>query len=55
MPQSVAGTDRRTAWLVDAVRTPFGAARGALSGIRADDLAAACIGVGQGIAIVVEA
>jgi acetyl-CoA acetyltransferase family protein len=40
MPQSIVGTNRRTAWLVDAVRTPFGAARGALSGIRADDLAA---------------
>jgi acetyl-CoA acetyltransferase len=40
MPQSIVGTDQRTAWLVDAVRTPFGAARGALSGIRADDLAA---------------
>lgn len=33
-------TDPRTPWIVDAVRTPFGAARGALSQIRADDLAA---------------
>ncbi|WP_067855852.1 thiolase family protein [Nocardia shimofusensis] len=33
-------TDPRTPWIVDAVRTPFGAARGALSHIRADDLAA---------------
>ncbi|MRH89405.1 acetyl-CoA C-acyltransferase [Nocardia sp. SYP-A9097] len=32
--------DARTAWVVDAVRTPFGAVRGALSHIRADDLAA---------------
>ncbi len=28
------------AWLIDAVRTPFGRLRGALSGIRTDDLAA---------------
>jgi len=34
------GSDRRAVWIVDAARTPFGAARGALSGIRADDLAA---------------
>lgn len=32
--------DRRTPWVIDAVRTPFGAARGALAGVRADDLAA---------------
>ncbi|MBW0272739.1 beta-ketoadipyl CoA thiolase [Nocardia sp. MH4] len=30
----------RTPWVIDAVRTPFGSARGALSSIRADDLAA---------------
>ncbi|HQV90514.1 MAG TPA: 3-oxoadipyl-CoA thiolase, partial [Phycicoccus sp.] len=28
------------AWLIDAVRTPFGKNRGALSGIRTDDLGA---------------
>ncbi|MGC0362235.1 acetyl-CoA acetyltransferase family protein [Rhodococcus sp. 27YEA15] len=33
-------TDPRTPWVLDAVRTPFGSARGALSHIRADDLAA---------------
>ncbi|MBF6182176.1 thiolase family protein [Nocardia otitidiscaviarum] len=33
-------TDPHTPWIVDAARTPFGAARGALSNIRADDLAA---------------
>ncbi|MGW0046858.1 thiolase family protein [Nocardia cyriacigeorgica] len=32
--------DRRAPWVIDAVRTPFGAARGALSRVRADDLAA---------------
>ncbi|MHA3021818.1 thiolase family protein [Mycobacterium sp. BMJ-28] len=40
MAQSIIESDDRTAWIVDAVRTPFGAARGALSGVRADDLAA---------------
>lgn len=33
-------TDVRTPWVVDAARTPFGSARGALSNVRADDLAA---------------
>jgi len=33
-------TDPRTPWIVDAIRTPFGAARGGLCHIRADDLAA---------------
>ncbi|MFD7846620.1 thiolase family protein [Nocardia sp. NPDC059764] len=32
--------DRRAPWVIDAVRTPFGASRGALSQVRADDLAA---------------
>ncbi|HQY36867.1 MAG TPA: 3-oxoadipyl-CoA thiolase, partial [Pseudomonadota bacterium] len=30
----------RNAWIVDGLRTPFGRHRGALSAIRADDLAA---------------
>lgn len=37
---TVSSADARTPWVMDAVRTPFGSARGALSGIRADDLAA---------------
>jgi len=30
----------QSAWIVDAVRTPFGRIGGALSGVRPDDLAA---------------
>jgi acetyl-CoA acetyltransferase len=41
------------AYLIDAVRTPFGRHRGGLAGTRTDDLAAACVGVGQGTAMVV--
>ncbi|MFI6430352.1 thiolase family protein [Rhodococcus oryzae] len=40
MTQSLSPSDRRAPWVIDAVRTPFGAARGALSRVRADDLAA---------------
>ncbi|WP_430334259.1 thiolase family protein [Rhodococcus sp. ACT016] len=40
MGRGTSEADRRTPWVIDAVRTPFGASRGALSGIRADDLAA---------------
>ena len=42
-------------YIVDAVRTPTGRYGGALAGVRPDDLAALCIGVGQAIAMVVEA
>ncbi|WFR71528.1 hypothetical protein P9209_21895 [Prescottella defluvii] len=37
---ATSAADARTPRVIDAVRTPFGSARGALSGIRADDLAA---------------
>jgi acetyl-CoA acetyltransferase len=62
-------SDRGGAYVVDAVRTPIGRAGGALAGVRPDDLLAGgvesmsrapwvllkpCIGVGQGIAIVIE-
>lgn len=40
MSRPLSPSDRRTPWVIDAVRTPFGAARGALSHVRADDLAA---------------
>jgi acetyl-CoA acetyltransferase len=40
MSRPLSPPDRRTPWVIDAVRTPFGAARGALSHVRADDLAA---------------
>ncbi|CRK53296.1 3-oxoadipyl-CoA/3-oxo-5,6-dehydrosuberyl-CoA thiolase [Rhodococcus sp. RD6.2] len=40
MSRSLSPSDRLTPWVIDAVRTPFGAARGALSHVRADDLAA---------------
>ncbi|ANY25203.1 thiolase family protein [Gordonia terrae] len=36
----VTGPRARTPWVIDAARTPFGSARGALSTVRADDLAA---------------
>ena len=37
---SVEGTDMTATYIYDAVRTPFGRAGGALSGVRPDDLAA---------------
>lgn len=40
--------------IIDAVRTPIGALRGALSAVRPDDLATLCVGVGQGEATIVE-
>lgn len=40
MTQRLSATDPRAPWVIDAVRTPFGAARGALAHVRADDLAA---------------
>ncbi|MFC9787486.1 thiolase family protein [Rhodococcus sp. NPDC127528] len=40
MTQRLSHSDRRAPWVIDAVRTPFGAARGSLSHVRADDLAA---------------
>ncbi|WP_326638977.1 hypothetical protein OG884_31680 [Streptosporangium sp. NBC_01755] len=40
--------------LLDALRTPFGRSRGGLSGVRVDEPAAACVGVGLGIAVVLE-
>ncbi|WP_458681664.1 thiolase family protein [Prescottella equi] len=40
MTRRLSPSDRRAPWVIDAVRTPFGAARGALSRVRADDLAA---------------
>ena len=48
-----------SAFIYDAVRTPFGRFGGSLSSIRPDDLAATvvaaiCIGVGQGLAVVLE-
>jgi acetyl-CoA acetyltransferase len=47
----------KEAWIVGAVRTPMGRHGGALSAVRPDvryGLATMCIGVGQGIAMVVE-
>ncbi|MDO5502990.1 MAG: thiolase family protein [Actinomycetia bacterium] len=43
VPRSAPTPNARTPWVVDAARTPFGSARGALSRIRADDLAALAI------------
>ncbi|MGO4205275.1 acetyl-CoA C-acyltransferase [Rhodococcus sp. TAF43] len=40
MTRRLSPSDRRAPWVIDAVRTPFGAVRGALSHVRADDLAA---------------
>ncbi|MDO3646164.1 thiolase family protein [Nocardia mangyaensis] len=40
MTERLSHPDRHAPWVIDAVRTPFGAVRGALSHIRADDLAA---------------
>ncbi len=44
------------AYIYDGLRSPFGRSGGALASLRPDDLlAAVCIGVGQGAAVVVEA
>jgi len=42
------------AFVLDGVRTPIGRHGGALSGVRPDDLATLCVGVGQGTALLVE-
>jgi hypothetical protein len=46
----------KEAFVCDAIRTPFGRYGGTLAITRTDDLAAIpmCIGVGQGIAVVLE-
>jgi acetyl-CoA acetyltransferase len=42
-------------FLVDGVRTAQGRYVGALAQVRPDDLAALCVGVGQGVAVLIEA
>ncbi|HEX5198553.1 MAG TPA: hypothetical protein VFW27_01310 [Actinoplanes sp.] len=41
-------------YLVGGVRTPQGKYGGALAAARPDDLAALCVGVGQGVAMLLE-
>jgi len=42
-------------FLVDGVRTPQGRYGGMLASVRSDDLATLCVGVGQGVAVLIEA
>ncbi len=44
----------RAVHIVDAVRTSIGRHNGALASVHPDDLAALCIGVGQGFALALE-